>query len=98
MIKLKHKGKQKFLGRYRANDFLIAFDSLHLGGDGGRGHLPHIFLVQNLQDTREYPKVIEKEKKNKTKQKSKKQNKELWSRPTELGLGHRRRSWSFAIN
>lgn len=77
MIRLKHKGNQKFLGRYRANDLLIAFDSLHLGGDGGRGHLPHIFLVQNLQDTREYPNVIEKEKKNNKKKPKKNRQRAL---------------------
>lgn len=39
---------------------MIAFDSLHLWSDGCWGHFPHVFFVQNLQDTREYPKVIKK--------------------------------------
>lgn len=86
------------MGRYRANDLLIAFDSLHLGGDGGRGHLPHVFLVQNLQDAREYPNVIGKEKENKTKKNPKKQNKQMAFFYAELWLEHRRRNWSFAIN
>lgn len=39
-----------------------------------------------------------KRKRKTTRKNPKRTDKELWSRHTELGLGHRRRSWSFAIN
>lgn len=55
MIKFKHKGNQKSLGRYRANDLLIAFDSLHLGSDGGGGGFPYVFLIQHLRGERKEP-------------------------------------------
>ena len=37
--------------RYRANVFLVPFDSLHLGSEHDRGSLGLTVLIQHLQDT-----------------------------------------------
>lgn len=50
---------------------------------------PTFSLYKTYRIQGEYPKVIEKENKFKTNQKAEQ---------TELGLGHRRSNWSFAIN
>lgn len=51
-----------FLGKYRATDLLVAFDPLHLWGDGGGGPRPHALFVQHLHSNKKHPKEIRAQK------------------------------------
>jgi len=49
-------------GRYRANLFLIAFHSLHLGSDRGGGCSPQALFVQHLWDTEHVSGISQRSK------------------------------------
>ena len=45
------------LAKYRATDFLIAFDPLHLRSDRSGGSSPHALFVQHLRGNKKHPET-----------------------------------------